>query len=230
MKKNKLHVVKPVYETDEEDISFAIEEFCRSHTKIETVEDGAKIDDFIICDLQETDLTGNPLIGQKIEKQFLPLLISALCFFVIVSVAPITRGEHLFSMWIVFPILTSLFFIQVIPKIFDAKNKFSSNQKEKLIKIITILIIIILLVNLGFSYKLFLMIEYDDKTYDGILEEIQKIFVEKKSVRLVDNLSLEVKEVLGKQPDIQNSYVMACLLYTSPSPRDLSTSRMPSSA
>ena len=71
LKKNKLHVVKPVYETDEEDISFAIEEFCRSHTKIETVEDGAKIDDFIICDLQETDLTGNPLIGQKIEKQFL---------------------------------------------------------------------------------------------------------------------------------------------------------------
>jgi len=71
LKKNKLHVVKPVYETDEEDISFAIEEFCRSHTKIETVEDGAKIDDFIICDLQETDFTGNPLIGRKIEKQYL---------------------------------------------------------------------------------------------------------------------------------------------------------------
>ena len=53
------------------------------------------------------------------------------------------------------------------------------------------------------------MIEYDDKTYDGIFEEIKKIFDEKKSVRLVDNLSLEVKDVLGKQPDIQNSYVMA---------------------
>ena len=160
-----------------------------------------------------------PIIGlgvlsiKKIEKQFLPLLISALCFFVVVSIAPITRGEHLFSMWIVFPILTSLFFIQVIPKIFDAKNKFSSNQKEKLIKIITILIIIILLVNIGFSYKLFRMIEYDDKTYDGIFEEIKKIFNEKKSVRLVDNLSLEVKEVLGKQPDIQNSYVMATGLF-----------------
>ena len=53
------------------------------------------------------------------------------------------------------------------------------------------------------------MIEYNDKTYDGILEEIQKIFIEKKSVRLIDNLSLEIKEVLGRQPDIQNSYVMA---------------------
>ena len=126
---------------------------------------------------------------KKIEKQFLPLLTSALCFFVIVSIAPITRGEHLFSMWIVFPILTSLFFIQVIPKIFDAKNKFSSYQKEKLIKIVAILIIIILLVNVGFSYKLFRMIEYDDKTYDGILGEIKKIFSEKKSLRLIDNLS-----------------------------------------
>ena len=146
---------------------------------------------------------------KNIEKQFLPLLTSALCFFIIISIVPITRGEHLFSIWIVFPILTSLFFIQVIPKIFDAKNKFSSYQKEKLIKIIIIFIIIILLVNIGFSYKLFRMIEYDDKTYDGIFEEIKKIFIEKKSVRLVDNLSLEIKEVLGKQPDIQNSYVMA---------------------
>jgi len=88
-------------------------------------------------------------------------------------------------------------------------NKLIKYQKEKLIKIIAILIIIILLVNIGFSYKLFRMIEYDDKTYDGILEEIKKIFIEKKSVRLIDNLSLEIREVLGKQPDIQNSYVMA---------------------
>ena len=66
-----------------------------------------------------------------------------------------------------------------------------------------------MLVNIGFSYKLFRMIEYDDKTYDGIPEEIKKIFIEKKSVRLIDNLSLEIKEVLGRQPDIQNSYVMA---------------------
>ena len=146
---------------------------------------------------------------KNIEKQFLPLLTSALCFFIIISIVPITRGEHLFSIWIIFPILTSLFFIQVIPKIFDTKNKFSSHQKRKLIKIITILIIIILLVNLGFSYKLLRMIEYDDKTFDGIPEEIKKIFIEKKSRLLVANLSLEIKEVLGMQPDIQNSYVMA---------------------
>ena len=32
------------------------------------------------------------------------------------------------------------------------------------------------------------------------------------------------------QVDLENGEQMSCLLYTSPSPRDLSTSRMPSSA
>ena len=31
-------------------------------------------------------------------------------------------------------------------------------------------------------------------------------------------------------PDLRLNYINTCLLYTSPSPRDLSTSRMPSSA
>ena len=65
LKKNKLNVVKPLYEIDEEDVSITIEEFRRSHTKVETVEDGAKTDDYILCDLQETDFSGNPLIGRK---------------------------------------------------------------------------------------------------------------------------------------------------------------------
>ena len=35
---------------------------------------------------------------------------------------------------------------------------------------------------------------------------------------------------VNKQKQTQRGYVNYCLLYTSPSPRDLSTSRMPSSA
>jgi len=71
LKKNKLRVVKPVYETDEKDIELTINEFQRSYTKVETVENGAEIGDYILCDLQETDSSGNPLIGRKIEKQYL---------------------------------------------------------------------------------------------------------------------------------------------------------------
>lgn len=71
LKRNKLKVVKPVYAIDEEDVKLTIEEFRRSHTKVETVETGAETGDFILCDLQETDFSGNPLIGRKIEKQYL---------------------------------------------------------------------------------------------------------------------------------------------------------------
>ena len=56
---------------DEEDIKLTIEEFRRSHTKVKTVESGADTGDFILCNLQETDFSGNPLIGRKIEKQYL---------------------------------------------------------------------------------------------------------------------------------------------------------------
>ena len=37
-------------------------------------------------------------------------------------------------------------------------------------------------------------------------------------------------ELAGVNPDKSDGKVISCLLYTSPSPRDLSTSRMPSSA
>ena len=37
-------------------------------------------------------------------------------------------------------------------------------------------------------------------------------------------------EIWGKQAQIAADYVKNCLLYTSPSPRDLAVSRMPSSA
>ena len=48
-----------------------------------------------------------------------------------------------------------------------------------------------------------------------------------------DNLKISLtdlkEEILSKEKDIIDQYEF-CLLYTSPSPRDLSTSRMPSSA
>ena len=46
----------------------------------------------------------------------------------------------------------------------------------------------------------------------------------------VDNQGDEVKNVFGFNSSAELVNGRACLLYTSPSPRDLSTSRMPSSA
>ena len=43
-------------------------------------------------------------------------------------------------------------------------------------------------------------------------------------------LNKQLKEVRNKRNEIHNDIIRYCLLYTSPSPRDLRLSRMPSSA
>ena len=47
---------------------------------------------------------------------------------------------------------------------------------------------------------------------------------------LIAELSLLEFELFEEKPQGLIAYIKSCLLYTSPSPRDLSTSRMPSSA
>ena len=52
----------------------------------------------------------------------------------------------------------------------------------------------------------------------------------KLSVTLTDRLGPEILTVLEIKGQVLHGVRLHCLLYTSPSPRDLSTSRMPSSA
>ena len=47
---------------------------------------------------------------------------------------------------------------------------------------------------------------------------------------LKDDEYARICEILGRRPTDAELAMYSCLLYTSPSPRDLSTSRMPSSA
>ena len=69
LKKNTLKVEKTIYATDDQDIDMAIDEVRNGHAEVKTIEDGAKIEDFIICDLQELDETGLPIIGKKLETR-----------------------------------------------------------------------------------------------------------------------------------------------------------------
>ncbi len=70
LKKNSLKLEKTTYVTDDEDIDMAIEEVRNGHAEVQTVEDGAKVDDFVICDLQEVDTSGLPIIGKKLETRY----------------------------------------------------------------------------------------------------------------------------------------------------------------
>ena len=148
---------------------------------------------------------------KKIQKNFLPLLIAAITYFLIMAIIPVGRAENFFSAWIVFPVLTSLFFLELIPRITTRNNeskqinlKYSSYVKT----IIIISIISLLCVNLAFSYKLMGMIEYGDKSYEGIISEIKKIFDYKKPGLHIGTELKQIGEVLAQQPNIENSYVM----------------------
>ncbi len=70
-KKNMFQVQRNKFIPDEQDINDAIDQLRRSHARIETVEDGAKEKDFILCDLQKLDDSGIAIIGKKFEKQML---------------------------------------------------------------------------------------------------------------------------------------------------------------
>ena len=148
---------------------------------------------------------------KKIQKNFLPLFVVAITYFLIMAIIPVGRAENFFSAWIVFPVLTSLFFLELIPRITTRNNeskqinlKYSSYVKT----IIIISIILLLCVNLAFSYKLMGMIEYGDKSYEGIISEIKKIFDYKKPGLHIGTEIKQIGEVLAQQPNIENSYVM----------------------
>ena len=156
---------------------------------------------------------------KKIQKNFLPLFIIAITYFMMMAVIPVGRAENFFSTWIVFPVLASLFFLELIPRLTIRKNeskqislKYSSSVKT----IIIISIILLLSVNLAFSYKFMNMIEYGDKSFDGIIEEVEKIFGDKKHGLHIGTEVQQIGEILSQQDNIKNSYVMGndwALLY-----------------
>ena len=70
-KRNMVQVQRNKFIPDEQDINDAVDQLRRSHDRIETIEDGAKEKDFILCDLQKLDDSGVAIIGKKFEKQML---------------------------------------------------------------------------------------------------------------------------------------------------------------
>lgn len=73
LKKNSIKVEKVIYIIDKEDIKLTIDDMRRSRAEIRAVEDGAKKGDFILADLQKTDESGVPIIGEKLEKRYIKI-------------------------------------------------------------------------------------------------------------------------------------------------------------
>ena len=71
LRKRALKVQKTNYVHDIEDVDNVIRDLRRNHATMETVETGAEEGNFILADLQKVDPSGLPIIGKKLEKQYL---------------------------------------------------------------------------------------------------------------------------------------------------------------
>lgn len=146
---------------------------------------------------------------KNIDNKLLPLLIVTIVFSIMISIIPLNNAKHWFPIWIIAPVLTALFIVEVIPKIY---SKFINikNDKKKIIKsnkIIIVTLILLLLFNVGFSYEVIKFYLYEDE-YDGIRNQLIKTF----SGEPLQERGIDIKEMgdfLAKQPDIENSYVMS---------------------
>ena len=84
------------------------------------------------------------------------MLILSIVFPLIISTITLSRSYQLFPIWITIAILSAVFFVEFIPKIYLKlkQNAGNHNLNQTTKKIIIISILLILLVNMGFTYKL----------------------------------------------------------------------------
>ena len=149
---------------------------------------------------------------QIFPKNFLPLLILPLLYFPLISIIPIYRSFHLMPMWVPIIIICVLFIVYVIPKGFSLKQNslkninFNKNQKFHLSSVI--IIIIILALNSGYTYKLI-----DASYYGNPISSLENEFANIFQTRSISDNTLYdiflISEILKTQSGIEESYVMA---------------------
>ena len=74
-KKIKIKMIK--YNQTDEDVTHALEELRQQHSNLKSIDDGAKSNNFIMGDFQELDESDLPIIGKKLDKQYIKLGIGA---------------------------------------------------------------------------------------------------------------------------------------------------------
>ena len=99
----------------------------------------------------------------------------------------------------------------------------SKSKNDIFYLIVLILTIITLMVGITFTYFSLVAKEKDDST---------KVKTGSIAINYIDGASINSNGLIPrKEPSLGENYaVYTCLLYTSPSPRDVEESRMPSSA
>ncbi len=73
LKKNSLKVERTAYISDDEDVNQAVRDMQERFAEVRTVEDGAREGNFLAVDLQKLDVSGIPIIGEKMEKRYIKI-------------------------------------------------------------------------------------------------------------------------------------------------------------
>ena len=145
---------------------------------------------------------------REFPRNFLPLIFLSTVFFLIISVIPVGKADHLLAMLIVIPILSSIFFIEVIPRILIKIKLIKHFENETIHKTSIFIIVIFLAANLVFSYVLMYYLLHNEATYGNLKDEFLKLLKKREPSRESGFEYKQIGDILSKQPGIENSYVM----------------------
>tara|TARA_B110000116_G_scaffold259289_1_gene261256 strand:- start:5027 stop:6808 length:1782 start_codon:yes stop_codon:yes gene_type:complete len=142
---------------------------------------------------------------RRIESRILPFLIIPVVFYMGLSLVPIYDPLNMFAVLISLPLLTVIFCMRFIP--FLVKKIKIQPIIKKSNFIIFVFILIIIISNVGFSYKLESMVMYKDYEIGSINDEIQKFFDRKES-QINDDMK-QISLLLSTEPNISEKYIMS---------------------
>ena len=149
---------------------------------------------------------------KNIEKNFWPLLISLIVFPLILSIVPFQRTYQLFPVWITLVVFNAIFFVEVIPKIYEkilsVKKKKFSKSTQRITKLIIILIIVI---NLGVSFRsidFWIFEQEENEDHANFLSEFLEIIDRNEFLERGYEHKL-IGNILAEQPGIEDSFVMS---------------------
>ena len=151
---------------------------------------------------------------KNIKKNFWPLLILLIVFPIMLSIVPFQRTYHLFPMWITLAAFNAIFFVEVIPKIYE---KFLSIKKKKFSKstqrITKLVIILVIVINLGVSFRsidFWIFEQEENEDHANFLSEFLGIIDINEPMEIGHEQKL-IGNILAKQEGIEDSFVMSSI-------------------
>jgi len=155
-----------------------------------------------------------PIIGlavlnfKNIEKNFIPFLIVPVFFVFGMAIIPIRAPIHFSLIWISIAVLSAVFFVKLIPKIYrlmNNSNKIEDDINYRLKMVLILMVSLILLSNIAYSYVT-LRVLSSGEPFISIENEFKKI-LEKEPLEKIGIEREKIVEILSKEPRIKESYV-----------------------